>query len=853
MNQSQNIFNRTASRISRRFSDVTTAVSNEMLARKTMNSTLAHLALGTVAVSSLPQVELQSAWPALAFLLLSLVARLVTAKLYLNKRFQEELSFRRLYGLTTVLCASSWSAYLILVLLQHGEIDHITVLPVILLGGVAVAGTTALSPDKHLGRLFVTALLFPPSVVLLSPWSPHGFSLGLTLLTSLAFLLTQVEMQAKTLQAFRDREEKYRALTAATQEMVLIHEDGLILEVNNAVEQILGWTPAEMAGTNILEHTPIEDRAQNREILARIHNRTLTVRCVRKDGLVFHAEIYSRFFEYRGRRAKITCVRSVEDRLMAEKAMVESSHQIEVVAKEREQTAIETARMKSEFLANMSHEIRTPLNAIIGITDLMADLVTTAQQKRYLRTLGDSSESLLSLVNDILDFSKIDADKMEFEKIDFSVGNLIESQSDLLSARAQQKGLVIVTGIDPNLPLTLRGDSGRIGQVLLNLIGNAIKFTDNGFVNVRTVLLHKTGGIATIRFEIQDTGSGLSDEAKTRLFRPFSQADSSTSRKHGGTGLGLSICKKIVEKMGGEIGVDSIEGTGSTFWFTLPLSIVESDTISSRFTRKDWLSRHVFVVSDENSSARTIAGYLQAWGLEATVGSYDWIQRSVQSAGETAGAKPLAEAIIMSASYRRKNPLNSTIPVIQILNEGAMATEGADNALSVAVPVRQSDLYNALQTLFGSSPIESKSAVKTKDADGAKDTSASIRINARVLVAEDNSTNQMLVLAQLRKLGITAQAVTNGAEAVDALIRTKFDLVLMDCQMPVVDGFEATQKIRELEKTTGLHIPIIALTANAFEEDRKRCLEVGMDAYLSKPLRREQLVVLLKQYLVPAA
>ncbi|RYZ68346.1 MAG: PAS domain S-box protein, partial [Proteobacteria bacterium] len=464
-----------------RFSDATTSISNEMLAKKTINSTLAHVALASVAVVGLPSLEAQVSWPAIAILFFCLFGRVVVGSLYLSKRFHDEVSFRQFYGLLTFLIAVCWSGYLIAVLLSHGQIDHVTVLPIILIGGVAVAGTTALSPDKHLSRLFVSALLLPPALVLLSPWAPNGVSLGITLLTSLLFLLSQVELQAKTLQAFRDREEKYRALTAATQEMVVIHENGEILEVNNAVEQILGWTPAEMIGTNILGHTPIEDRAHNIEILSRIHNRTLVVRCVRKDGLVFHAEIYSRFFEYRGKRAKITCLRSIEDRLMAEKAIRESSLQIEAVARDRETTAIETARLKSEFLANMSHEIRTPLNAIIGITDLMADLVTTTQQKRYLRTLGDSSESLLSLVNDILDFSKIDADKMEFEKIDFSVGNLIESQADLLSARAQQKGLVIVAGIDPDLPLTLRGDSGRIGQILLNLIGNAIKFTEAGF------------------------------------------------------------------------------------------------------------------------------------------------------------------------------------------------------------------------------------------------------------------------------------------------------------------------------------------------------------------------------------
>jgi signal transduction histidine kinase/CheY-like chemotaxis protein len=364
-------------------------------------------------------------------------------------------------------------------------------------------------------------------------------------------------------------------------------------------------------------------------------------------------------------------------------------------------------KAKAIFLANMSHEIRTPLNGIIGLADLIAETPLNSQQKKYIETLQSSGSSLLSIINDVLDFSKIEAGKMELEKVNFNLASALTTQVSLLGARAIEKGLTLTIAVDSTLPSHVNGDAGRIGQVLLNLIANAIKFTDSGAIQIRAYRSSsgKNKHELEVRFSVTDQGIGLSSESQRKLFQPFVQADGSTSRKYGGTGLGLSICQSLVALMGGQIGLDSQEGQGSTFWFTVPLAAAE-----------------------------------------------------------------------------------------------------------VAEPSLKDDAIPA-KPLF--SPARS----------------------LRVLVAEDNVINQMVVLGHLKALGIEGQAVANGQEVLEALKISQFDLILMDCQMPEMDGYQATEKIRLNEKISGLRIPVIALTANAMNEDRDRCLAAGMDAYLLAWLR----------------
>jgi signal transduction histidine kinase/CheY-like chemotaxis protein len=392
-----------------------------------------------------------------------------------------------------------------------------------------------------------------------------------------------------------------------------------------------------------------------------------------------------------------------------------------------QEEAQKAARTKAEFLANMSHEIRTPLNGIIGIADLLAEMPLGEQQAKYTEIIRSSGQGLLTIVNDILDFSKIEAGKLDLEVIGFNLTTLVQTQVNLLENAAKEKGLMIMTKIDPSLQGHFNGDPGRIGQILLNLVGNAIKFTSSGFVSIRVTQVESTDSLAQyVKFEVQDTGIGIPDEAMQKLFRPFTQADGSTARRFGGTGLGLSISKRLAELMGGQIGAQSEPGKGSTFWFTVRLSAAEK----------------------------------------------------------------VAKAIQAELAHE----------------SGKSATQASSQT--------QVD-----------------------------------RSKYRILVAEDNSVNQMVALAQLKKLGYSAQAVANGREAVDAFLTGSFDLILMDCQMPEMDGFEATQKIREHEANGGKKIPIIALTANAMKEDEEKCLKVGMNDFVSKPVKQEQLCEKLERML----
>ncbi len=566
---------------------------------------------------------------------------------------------------------------------------------------------------------------------------------------------------------------------------------------------------------------------------------------------------YSPLFDLSGAPSGMVAISNdITEKVALEKSLSES------ILNER--AALQIAKTKSEFLANMSHEIRTPLNGVIGMIDLLLETKLDKQQQKYAKIVQDSGVGLLTVINDILDFSKIEAGRMELEIVDFDLKSVIEGQADLLAIRAKEKGLSLMTFVDPGIPLGIKGDPGRIAQVLLNLVSNAIKFTEKGSVVVRATCETDSAirsDTVDVRFTVHDTGIGLTEPAIAKLFQAFTQADSSTARKYGGTGLGLSISKRLVNLMGGDIGVESTSGTGSTFWFTTKL--VKSNSIapvmpSELHTNLDKLK--VLIVDDDPPAGEIIQTYLENWKMLPTLARSGEDAFSLLKA-ESKKHAPYSVVIIdkrmpgmdgfaLAEKIRADLELDKSKLILITAFDLASQDEAAIKLgffSCLTKPVKQSELHNALVMAM----VPSISEKVPTPIQNPKVTTID-RSHIRILVAEDNYVNQMLILAQLKGLGFSAQAVANGKEVVAALSSGAFDCILMDCQMPEMDGFTATQAIREIEKKSGAHIPIVALTANAMSEDKKRCLESGMDDYISKPFKKETLMSVLEKWMIPS-
>jgi PAS domain S-box-containing protein len=626
----------------------------------------------------------------------------------------------------------------------------------------------------------------------------------------------------------------------------VMDETGRVIDWNPQAELLLGWSRAEILGRQLFDTIiPAEDRRFHHEGLARFLatgaglsvTQLQEVRFLHRDGHVFEMELSVTPICVGGRYFFPGFMRDITERKRAQ------AEQIRV-----KEAAEAASRAKSEFLANMSHEIRTPMNGILGMTELALDTDLSAEQREYLQMVKSSADGLLTVINDILDFSKVEAGKLDLENVEFSLHEDVGGAMRTLAVRAQQKGLELACRISPEVPEALVGDPGRLRQVLVNLVGNAIKFTDRGEVIVDVELEQRVNSLVRLQFRVTDTGIGIAPDKLEKIFEAFSQADSSTTRKYGGTGLGLAITSRLVALMGGRVWVESEPGAGSSFHFTAGFE-VGNGSVSRRVRIPPAVLQElpVLVVDDNATNRRILEEVLLRWGACPTL--VEDGTRALTLLGEAAARGEPFRLALLDANMPEMDgfelarsigadPRLSGTPVVMLTSGGRVGDQVRCRELGVAAyllkPVTQGDLLDAvaraLHVTLERPPVKAPHPARPGESPGV-----------RILLAEDNPVNQRLAVRLLEKQGHAVTIAANGREALAALERGPFDVVLMDVQMPEMDGFEATAAIREKERATGGHLPVVAMTAHALTGDRERCLAAGMDGYVSKPVRAEEL------------
>lgn len=662
--------------------------------------------------------------------------------------------------------------------------------------------------------------------------------------------------------------------------------EGVLTFVNRTAMETFGYSAEEVGrGLDALTMIAPAERSRASEDISRalrgeVLGSGYTV--LRKDGSAFPAlirigpvQLNGKILGVRGVLIDISDLKATEERLQRAKEETETiNRELEATNKQLEEAiaranvmamASEVANCtKSQFLANMSHEIRTPINGVIGFSNLLLDTELSSEQRDYAEAVRDSAEILLKLINDILEFSKLEAKKMALEQIPFDLRTTVEGVAELLSLRAREKGLDFEVRYGQDAPRRVVGDPGRIRQVLTNLAGNALKFTEKGFVFIDVGWQPLVDGQAVFRFAVEDSGIGISEEKLEFIFEKFTQADASMTRRYGGTGLGLAISKQIVEFMGGTIGVTSTLGRGSTFWFAIPLGLGETPQ-SLSIPAASLEGVRALIVDRSEINRQTLLDLTSNWGMKSDAAATP--EEALAALRDAcASGRPYGMAIIDSGfqddmeSVGRRIQSDPQLKDTVLIVIAAVGKRGdarrfseAGFAAYLVRPIHTETLMEALAAAWGSKLQGVAAPLITRHTLAeARASQAPARVSGpegvHVLIAEDNLLNQKLALKMMEKLGCRADLAGNGREALRMIERDRYDLVFMDCQMPDMDGYEASAIIRRREKESGGHLPIIAMTAHAMTGDRDKCIKAGMDDYISKPIRREEILQAISRW-----